>query len=577
MIYHFHKKLSLSFHKKEVIYKYEINSAREISLRLFLKERLYKMKLFKVFTKVMAAVITLSGCNSPAAEMSGSPVSTESRGESINSAVTLEEDATFSNECFIELGNIVSINGKGAWLDDNCIKISESGVYTVSGTLSDGMIYVESEDVVKLILKNAEIKNDNGPAIISESEKLIIKSEENSRNTLKDSKEYNFSREFEDPEKHTSAIYSKGTLIFTGKGALDIKSKHNDAVTSEETLNLRESNITIDAEDAGLVGAKGITLNNLNLNITSEKDCIKTGSYENASISVNNSNLYLSSEKNDGIQAESLLFINGGNLDITTGGDINADSELSSKGIKAGELKLTDADITISSTDHAVKSDGVAELSGGSLTLSSSMGKGITAEGELTINETSINVSDAEEGIESKSVLTIKNGNISIRSRDDGINTGGEENSGDHSLNINGGSVFINSDGDGIDSNGSINIMSGSVIIFGSERDDNSALDCGDNGGKINITGGNVIALGSAGMVKAPEGGYLFSRVLNAKKDDVVTVVNANNAEIFSVTSPKTAQSVIFSDNTAAEGYKILLNGKEIALSEIKNRGGRRG
>lgn len=568
--------MSLSFHKIGVIYNYEITSVPEINRCLFLKERLYIMRLFKILSKAIAASLTLGGCNATATEMSDSAIGTESYDKNTNSAITLEEDATFSNECFIELGDIVSINGKGAWLDDNCIKISESGVYTVSGTLSDGMIYIESEETVKLILNNAEIKNEDGPTIISESQKLIIKSDDNSRNSLKDGKEYSFSRDFENPEQHSSAVYSKGSLIFTGKGSLDIKSKYSDAVKSEDTLILRESNITIDAEDAGLIGSKGITINNLKLNITSEKDCIKTGSFESASISINNSDISLSSEGNDGIQSESILFINGGVLNISTKGDITADSSLSSKGIKAGEIKLTDADITIASTDHAVKSDGVAELSGGSLTLSSSMGKGITAEGALTVNETNITVSDAEEGIESKSVLTIKNGDINIRSRDDGINTGGEENVNDHSLNISGGSIFINADGDGIDSNGNINISNGSVIVFGSERDDNSALDCGDNGASINITGGKVIAFGSMGMLKAPKGEYLFSRELNAKENDVITVLDTENTEIFSVTAPKTAQCVIFSDSTATKDYKILLNGKELPLSEIKSMGGKR-
>lgn len=534
------------------------------------------MRLFKILSKIIAASLTLGGCNTTATEMSEASISTEVYDKYADSAVTLEEDATFSNECFIELGDIVSINGKGAWLDDNCIKISQSGVYTVSGTLSDGMIYIESEDTVKLILKNAEIKNEDGPAIISESEKLIIKSDDNSRNSLKDGKEYSFSHDFENPEKHKSAVYSEGSLIFTGKGALEIKSKYSDAVTSEDTLILRESNISIDAEDVGLIGAKGVTLNNIKLSVASEKDCIKTGSFESASISVNNSSVSLSSEGNDGIQAESILFINGGTLNIFTAGDITADSSLSSKGIKAGEIKLTDANVIINSTDHAVKSDGAAEFSGGSLIISSSMGKGISAEGELIVNETDITVSDAEEGIESKSILTIKNGDIKITSRDDGINTGGEENAGDHSLNISGGTIFVNADGDGIDSNGSINISNGSVIIFGSERNDNSALDCGDNGGSINITGGKVIAFGSAGMLKAPKGEYLFSRELNARENDIITVLDAGNTEIFSVTAPKTAECVIFSDSTAADGYKILLNGKEIPLSDIKSMGGKR-
>lgn len=531
----------------------------------------------KTIAKIITACTVLSGCNTAETEISPSVISTDGSIVSGSSVSAIEEEDTFSNECLIELGDIVSINGKGAWLDDNCIKISQSGVYTISGKLSDGLIFVETSDTVKLILNNAEIKNEDGAAIISESDKLIINNAEGTENSLKDSKEYTYSLDFESEDKHNSTIYTKGDLIFTGGGTLNIKAKHGDAVTSGGFLSMRKSTVTIDAEDVGLIAENGISAESLTLNITSEKDCIKTGDSESASVSFTDSNLTLSSEGNDGIQAKGPLFINNGMLDIKTGGDINADSELSSKGLKGNGIKLINAEININSTDHAVKSEGTSEFSGGKLTLSSSMGKGITSEGELTVNNTIITVSDASEGIECKNKLTINSGSINIRSHDDGINTGGDEFSGNHALNINGGSVYINADGDGIDSNGDINITGGTVIVFGAVSDANTALDSGDMGGNINISGGTVIAMGSSGMIKTPKSNYLFSHNLNAKENDTISIINSENSEIISVTAPKSAQSVLFSDGTAAEGYKILLNGTEVAPSDAAGMGGRGG
>ena len=524
----------------------------------------------KTIAKIIAICTAVGGCRAET-EMSSSVISADINSTVGDAVVTLEEEESFSNECVVELGNTVSINGKGAWLDDNCIKISQSGVYTISGKLSDGMIFVETADKVKLILNNVEIENSDGPAIISNSEKLIIKSAENSNNSLKDSKDYSYSRDFEDELKHKSAVYSEGDLIVAGGGSLSIKARYGDAMTSGGTLSMKKGSLTIDAEDNGVIGADGITATNLELNITSENDCIKTGSDAGTSISVNNSRLSLVSEKNDGIQAEGLVFINGGELDILTSGDIESDTELSSKGIKGAEIKLTDADINISSTDHAVKSDGTIDLSGGKLEISSTMGKGVTADGALTVNDTEIAVTDAEEGLESKNVLTINSGNINIRSRDDGINTGGDE--GDHSLNITGGYVYVNADGDGIDSNGNINIYGGTVVVFGSSDSENTALDCGDEGNFINIAGGKVIAFGSFGMMKAPRQGYLFSMEERFAAGGEVVVTDAQNNEIISATVPKSAQSVLFSDGTSAEGYKILSDGKELALTDIMNRG----
>ncbi|MBQ3841807.1 MAG: carbohydrate-binding domain-containing protein [Ruminiclostridium sp.] len=114
-----------------------------------------------------------------------------------------------SGECTIEVGDEVNISGQGAWFgENNDILISKGGIYNISGNLSGG-INVETQDIVKLVFVNADISNDNGYAVTSSSERLILCSDGESK--LKGS-----------GGDYGNAVYSGGSVIFSGTGSLDI-------------------------------------------------------------------------------------------------------------------------------------------------------------------------------------------------------------------------------------------------------------------------------------------------------------------------------------------------------------------
>lgn len=510
---------------------------------------------------LLLTVCALSSCNSAQEGISSLPDAAGSEATVLSNYDIFEETDTFTNECEISLDHDISINGEGAWIDDNCITISESGVYTVTGEMSDGMIYVKSRELVKIVLDNASITNKSGAAIISDSDKLIIECAEGTENRLKDSKDYTYERSFENEEKHEAAVYAEGGLYFTGEGSLAVTGKKSDAITAAGALFIGNASLAVTADDNGIIGTQSVTIDGTDVAVVSGKDCIKTKNETKGTVTLSGCNLTLTAE-NDGIQADTLITADGASITITTTGDIEADPELSSKGLKALDMTLSGCTVSVNSTDHAIKADGKADISGGTFTVSSSVGKGISAEGTLTLSGADITVLNAEEGLESKSTLTIDGGNINITSTDDGINTGGDDLTVDHTMNINGGTIIVNAEGDGLDSNGDINITGGTVVVFGPVSEGNSPVDCGDNNNIISVTGGKMLAIGSTGMTKAPAGGYVMSRSLGAQAGDTVTVADGSGNVILSVTAPKSAQGIIFSDGTDAEGYKIFKNGK---------------
>ncbi len=519
------------------------------------------MKSVKLF---IAAAVIISMCSCNARQTETSDIydgMTYLDGENLSSQDILVETESFSNECSIILGSTISINGSGAWIDDGCITIDESGVYTVTGEMSDGMIYVDSEETVKIIFDNAELTNKSGAAIISTGGKLVLEAAEGTENRLTDGKDYDFSRSFEKEELHRSAIHSDGELYFSGNGKFTINARYKDAVYAEKSVRINNCVLDIEADKSGIGSGSIIEAVGCTVNVTSEGDCLKTESDREGGITLESCNLTLSTEK-DGIQSGYDLKINSSVINVHTSGDILADTELSSKGIKALKMEITDSDITVASTDHSVKCDGETVITGGKLTLSSSAGKGIAAEGTLTINA-DIDVTQSEEAIESKSILTINGGKINVVSTDDGLNTGGDDLTADHTMNINGGTIVVNAGGDGLDANGDINVTGGTVVVFGPENNANSSLDSGDFGYGINITGGNILAMGSMGMMRQPNGSCISAADFSASEGSEITVTDSSGNMIVSVAVPKETKGLIFCGE-AAESCKIYLDGKEI-------------
>ena len=153
------------------------------------------MKTLKYLSLLIAAA-ALSGC---------APHSTANISALPYSAFT--EDDIRSSECRIELGDEVFVSGQGAWFCSNEIVISEGGVYTITGSYSEGGISVSTEDPVKLIFTDAKITNPTGCAVISGPGRLIISSDTDSTLTGSGG-EYN------------TAVSADGEVLFVGGGHL---------------------------------------------------------------------------------------------------------------------------------------------------------------------------------------------------------------------------------------------------------------------------------------------------------------------------------------------------------------------
>lgn len=232
--------------------------------------------------------------------------------------------------------------------------------------------------------------------------------------------------------------------------------------------------------------------------------------------------------------------------------------------VNEGTLVLTDANVTASSLDQPLCSDG-----------------------PLTINDSTINITASYEGIQGSSIhINGENTKIDIVSSDDGMNASSDFADTDTSfyalrLNINGGEVNVNAGGDGLDSNGSITFSGGITRVEGSSNGGDSPLDSAEsnenrNDHGIYTNGGILIATGSNGMLESPQSSssqysVVYSGNSSISANSTVKVLDSSSNTLISQTTTKASQAMILSCPSFTKGgtYSISVNNASLTSFTI--------
>lgn len=248
--------------------------------------------------------------------------------------------------------------------NDN-VTIANSGVYEVSGKLSEGSLIInvdktKDEGTVYLVLNNVEIASSKtAPINIMEAKDVVIILPEGSVNKISQA-----SIETADTEFPSAAIFSKADLFIVGSGELNVETAYNDGITSKDDLNIESGNINIVAASDGLVGKDSVEINGGNINISAGKDGVKaTNDTEQGQgyIEINGGNIVVS-KSDEGMEAMDIS-INGGNISINS-----SDDGINIK-YNTGTLTITGGEIKIVANGDGMDSNGNITMSGGSVTI----------------------------------------------------------------------------------------------------------------------------------------------------------------------------------------------------------------
>lgn len=544
----------------------------------------------------MALCVLLTGCTT-AVPSSQAPASTpqehseavESVAESSVPAEEIPEEPAISAEAqaLLDTGLFKNREISGEYDEAEALPltadspdITKAGTYIVSGEFQNTTITVSVEDTdkVQIVLDNAVIENENGPAIyVAQADKVYITAKEGTENLISDGSDYVYSLD----EKADGAIFSRADLAINGTGSLTVTGNYKHGVVSKDDLVLAIDDLTVNAQGTGLSGKDSLRIGWGKITITSEGDGMKSDNQEDTDkgfVYVADCDLTIQAGK-DCIQGDTMVSLLGGTYQLTAGGGVNGellDETESYKGIKSGlDIEISGGEFKIDALDDAIHSDNNVTISGGTFQIATG-DDGVHANETLDISDGSILISQSYEGLEGKE-LYISGGNINITASDDGLNAAGDADETDFDgfpgpfgngvgdIYISGGYIVVNAEGDGIDSNDSLTVSGGIVLVSGPSWSMNGALDC--DGGST-ITGGIVIATGASGMAQgfgtAENQGSILATITSQAGGTPIALCDESGNVVVSYTPVTDYSSVAVSAPGIQSGntYTIVVGGE---------------
>ncbi|MBE6672132.1 MAG: carbohydrate-binding domain-containing protein [Ruminococcaceae bacterium] len=478
-----------------------------------------------------------SGTQSTQGDITPPSVDLDFSGNDLDASFDASEatDVVFSE-------NGIEIKGQGAAAEGCRLLLTEPGTYVLSGSCKDGKITVSvgENDKVKLVLDGLDLICKDGTALlVTEGDKVFLTLADGSKNKLADGASYT---ETVGETNVDGAIFSRADLTVNGSGTLSVSANNKHGIVSKDDLVLAGTGtLSVTSAGVALEGKDCVKIREMTLDLTSGGDGIRSTNTEDSSrgyVYVESGTLTIKSE-GDGIQAETLLQIEGGSLSIVTGGGSenapikqggdmmggfrpggnfgyteSTDTQPSRKGLKCTSLVLVNGgEVSVDAYDDGIHSDGDVSIAGGKTTVASG-DDGIHGEKILQVTGGELTVKKSYEGLEACEIY-IKDGKTSVTASDDGLNAsdgsggmmgggfpGGMMGGGSAAyLCISGGYLLVDAAGDGLDSNGNFDMTGGTVLVAGPTNSGNGALDFGD-GCTGSVSGGILIAVGASGMAE---------------------------------------------------------------------------
>ncbi len=317
--------------------------------------------------------------------------------------------------------NIVSGNSQTIELTGST-KITQPGVYTLTGTIENGMISINTNGVVQLILNGVNITNNNGPAIYVENAKtVIVETAEGSTNILTDSPTYSGW-----DEDVCGALFSHDDLVLQGSGTLVVNGNFEDGIVGKDDLKIISGTYIVDSRDEGIRGRDSVYIVDGNFEIDAGGDAIKANNSDEVAkgwVKIDGGKI-VARAGDDGIHAESSLEINGGDISI----------EKSYEGLEAAKITINGGEISVYTDDDGLNaaggndssspnmaryqessSDYAIYINGGKIYVNS-MGDGIDSNGALYINDGIVIVdgptNSANGALDSETGIIYKGGTV---------------------------------------------------------------------------------------------------------------------------------------------------------------------
>lgn len=217
----------------------------------------------------------------------------------------------------------ITVDGAGCDVREDRLKIEEAGTYEISGTLSNGSIYVnvDNESEVHLILKGVKVHNENSaPFFCKKAAKVTVTLAAGTENVFTDGAAYVFEPEEDEPD---ATFFAKHDLVIEGEGKLKVVANYGDAIKGKDSLYINGGVIEVDAVDDGIIGRDLLQITGGTFTVRSESDAVKASNDVDPTLGnvIIDGGVFTLIGDSDDIQAENRVIINGGTLALSAGED----------------------------------------------------------------------------------------------------------------------------------------------------------------------------------------------------------------------------------------------------------------
>lgn len=448
-------------------------------------------------------------------ELSSTGAELSSAGTELSSAgptpYTVTETEAKNAGTVIELSQgQTTVRGAGAAVQDNKVLIQKGGVYRLTGTLTDGQIYVEvdGDETVALVLDGVTVSNPDGPAIyVENAQNTAIYLMAGTDNVISSGEASAMEAGEADENASGGAVYLRDDATVCGEGSLAVYGYINNGIHCSNHLFIESGDLSVVALNHGIKGKDSLTVEGGTISVESCQDAI----HSDIDVTVIGGTLVLSAG-DDGIHADNSLVIYDGDISILQ----------SYEGLESSQVTIHGGTVSLYASDDGINASEKEdeEADSGS---SSAAGGGITLP-----------------------TLTVNGGTLYVNAGGDGLDSNGD-------LTINGGSVVIDGPVSGADG----------ALDYGAEH-----------GGSLRVNGGTVLALSSSGMAEtfqedSGQCSFAYRLPVSYQAGSGIVVLTADDTVLCRYTAQKTGDFIIFSDPSLSIGstYRLSVDDEEYEIT----------
>ena len=273
--------------------------------------------------------------------------------------------------------------------DEEDIRITEEGVYIITGTAQNATIYVEAPDdaKVQLVLNQVSISNDDFPCIYVKSADKVFVTTASSENALIVSGQF-----VSDESTNTDGvIFSRSDIVLNGKGTLTISSTDNGVVGKDDvkitggSYQITASSIAIRANDSTRIADGTLTLKAGTDGLHAENSSDDSLGY----IYIGGGKITVQAN-DDAVHGNSVVQIDDGEINLQA-----------AEGIEATYVQINGGTSLIEATDDGINAgrksnqyNPTIEMNGGSIKIEMKNGDtdGVDSNGDIIVNGGTIEV-----------------------------------------------------------------------------------------------------------------------------------------------------------------------------------------